>query len=62
VGLSRARRNKKPLEQADTYRDLLRWLRNLDDAQLNALVLTTAEADDFNGKDYYPLPALLPIC
>jgi hypothetical protein len=44
-----------------TYRDLLRWLRTLDDAQLNAPVMATAGADDFGGTDYYPVVELLTV-
>ena len=40
---------------AFTYRDLLRWLRTLDHAQLDAPVLVTRGSDDFGGTGYYPV-------
>jgi hypothetical protein len=47
--------------KAITYRELLRWLRTLDDAQLDAPVLVTPGSDDFGGTDYYPVVQEIPV-
>jgi hypothetical protein len=47
----------KPL----TYRDLGKWLKTLNEAQLSAPILLTTGADDFGGTDYLPVVDLVGI-